>query len=143
MDRSILQNCEIIRVANATAAGTSDINGTVVDMQGFAGVICIAALGALTATQVTKLIAESSTVIDGSGDAFAQIATTTAAADADGTKLFVLEVWAPRERFIRFTVDRGTANAVLDSLVVIKYRAQIVPTTQGSTVAASATAYDV
>lgn len=139
LDRSILKNADITRIANATAAGTTDINGTVIDMQGYKAALCIAALGALTATQVTRLIAEQSDNSNGSPDAFNTIAQTALAADADGNKLLVLEVFEPSKRYVRFTLDRGTANAVLDSMVVIRFRANTVPVTQGSTVSQSAT----
>lgn len=125
------------RLANATAAGTTDVVGTVIDMQGYQAAYVIAALGALTATQVTKLICEQSNDSAGT-DPWVKIGETAAAADADGNKLLVLEINEPTKRYLRFTVDRGTANAVVDSLVALLHRASLNPTPQHATVSARA-----
>lgn len=138
--QNLLPNILIKRISNAAAAGTTDINAAVVDMQDYRGALCIAAVGTLTANQVTKLIAEQSKARDGTGDAFAKIAETTALADTDGNKLLILEVCEPQERYVRFTLDRGTANAVLDSMVVLLYRPRVRPTIKDVTVAVQALA---
>lgn len=137
MSKRLLDEIKITRVSNAAAAGTSDVNGTGVDMQGFDGVLFVAALGALSATQVTSLKAQSSSD-DGSTDAYADIsgAVTAAAADGDSNKLLVLDVHHPLERYVRPVLDRGTANAVLDGIIAIQYRGNR-PTTNGSTVSSA------
>jgi len=138
MSKRLLDEIKITRVSNAAAAGTSDVNGTGVDMQGFDGVLFVAAVGTLTATQVTTLKAQSSTD-DGSTDAYADIsgAVTAALADGDSNKLLVLDVHHPSERYVRPVLDRGTANAVLDGIIAIQYRAGSRPTSNGSTVSSA------
>lgn len=130
---------KVVRVVNATAAGTTDINGTAVDMDGFDSVEFVALYGALTATQVTSLKAESS---DSSSTGFAAItgAATTALADGDGNKAQRLEVYKPQKRYVRCVVDRGTANAVVDGVVAILHGPAIKPVTQDATVVSAVVA---
>lgn len=122
------------RVINATAAGTSAVTGSAIDMQDFEGVVCYASLGTLTATQVTLLKAQGSSD-NGVLDAYADItgAATAAAADADSNKMLVLDVYRPQKRYIKFIVSRGTANAVVDGAVAVQYGAKHKPTTNDAT----------
>lgn len=122
------------RVVNATAAGTTPINGTVLDMQGFESVVFVCALGALTATQVTSLKAQGGNAANGSDMADLVGAVTANAADADSNKLLVLEVVRPDPtlRFIRCVVNRGTANAAVDSVVATQYADKRVPESDDS-----------
>ena len=125
-----------IRVANAAAAGTSDVNSTVVDMAGWGAVKFTALLGALTATQVTKLKAQQGDAADGSDMADVGGAVTDAAADADGNKLLVLDVSRGllTKRYVRAVLDRGTANAVLDGIIAELYLPRSIPVTADATV---------
>jgi len=126
---------KITRVMNAVAAGTSDQNGTGVDMSGFDGVMFVASFGTLTATQVTSLKAQGSSD-DGSSDTYADLTGTLVGPmdDDDDNKVLVLDVQQPKERYIRPVINRATANAVIDGIVAIQYKARDVPVTQGSTV---------
>lgn len=133
--RILSQETKITRHSNAVAAGTTDIspaNG--IDMQGFDGVLFIVPFGAITATAVTSIKAQQSTAVDGTGDAFADIAgTAVTVADDDDNKIAYLDVVRPTERFVRLVVDRGTANAVVDGIIAIQYKARSKPTTHDAT----------
>lgn len=109
------------RPINATAAGTSAVNGSTVDMTGFDSVLFIAAIGTLTATQVTSLKAQGGAASNGSDAADITGANTSAMADGDSNKLLVLDVVRPQFRYVRPVVVRGTANAVVDGCVAIQY----------------------
>lgn len=111
-----------VRCVNATAAGTSAINGAHVDMQGFDGVLFILGVGALTATQVTSLKAQAGALANDTDQADITGAVSPALADADGNKLVFLEVYAPQGRYVRPVVSRGTANAVVDFVIAIQYQ---------------------
>lgn len=52
------QDVKVLRALNAVAAGTSVQNGSAIDMQGYDGVMFVAAFGTLTATAVTGLKAQ-------------------------------------------------------------------------------------
>lgn len=135
---ALLTQINVSRVLNAVAAGTSDQNSSSVDMAGYEGVLFVALFGTLTATQVTSIKAQSSSD-DGSTDTFADLEGTAVGplTDSDGNKMLLLDVFRPDERYVRCVVDRGTANAVIDGVIAIRYGARSIPTTQGSTVMAA------
>jgi hypothetical protein len=139
MGQSQQEQQKITRVLNAVAAGTTNQNTSSVDMTGWDSVEFVAHLGALTATQVTKLKAQSSSD-DAVADAYADVsgAATAAAADADSGKLLRCEVMASggRERYMRAVVVRGTENAVINSVIAIQRRGRRLPLTQSTTVSA-------
>lgn len=134
---NIAANCEIRRVVNATAAGTSDITGTAVDTQGYDGVAFVVLAGTLTSTQVTSLKAQQSSD-DGSADDYTDIAgsSTGPFADGDGNKMLILDIHRPRKRYVKPIVDRATANAVIDGVIAILYRAEKTPVPAHSTTSA-------
>jgi hypothetical protein len=131
-----LKNCKITRVMNAVAAGTSVQTSTTVDMQGYDGVMFIAALGALTATQVTSIKARQGALAAMSDAADLEGTLVGPMADSGSNKVLVLDVHRPRERYVNCVVGRGTANAVIDSVIAIQYGGSI-PATQPSSVAFS------
>lgn len=116
---NLSKNVKIDRVMNAVAAGTSDQNSASVDMAGFDGVMFIAFLGTLTATQVTLLTAQHSS--DDSSFANITGGSTSAMADGDSNKMLFVDVFKPQNRYVRAVVDRGTANAVIDGVLAIQY----------------------
>ena len=128
------------RVINSTAAGTSNVNGSILDMEannGFDGVRFTALLGTLTATQVTLLQAQQGNNANGSDMANIVAAVTPAAADGDSNKLLIVDVSRTQitKRYMRVVVQRGTANAVIDGVVADQYQCRTVPQTQaGSTI---------
>jgi hypothetical protein len=133
---NLSSNTKITRVLKAVSAGTSDQNGSVIDMRDYEGVMFLVAFGALTATQVTKLKAQGGDLADGTDMADLEGSATTALADADGNKLLGLDIYRPRSRYVRVVVDRGTANAVIDGAIAIQYGPQIAPPSHDTTVKA-------
>lgn len=136
MDLSLVSNVAIDRVSDAVAAGTTDVNATSVDMQGFETVAFAVAFGTLTSTAVTSI------QIDHSDDnsSFAAVAgSKVTVTDAMSNKIAVVECVRPLKRYVRCTVDRGTANAVIDAIIAIRSGAKTAPVTQGATHAATPT----
>lgn len=121
--------------STGAVAGTTAVNGSTLDMSGFNELIAEALLGALTATQVTKLKLQVGNAANGSDMADVVGATTLAAADADSNKLLILDC-GPTSfigfRYARVVLVRGTANAVLVSLVTRRYKAKNVPQVQAA-----------
>lgn len=139
--RLLNERIRITRSIDGTVAGTTDISGAGIDMEldgGYDGVMFIAALGVLTATQVSSLKAQVSSD-DGGSDAYADLAGTDSGdlADDDDDKMIVLDIFNPPERWVRPVLLRGTANAVIDSVIAIQYSGRNLPPTHGSTVAFS------
>ncbi len=127
---------KITRVLNAVAAGTSVQAGTGVDMSGFDGVLFIALVGTLTATQVTSLKAQQSED-NAAADDYTDIAGTLVGpfADGDSNKMLVLDVFRPGKRYVKPVVSRATANAVIDGVIAIQYTARTLPTAHAASVA--------
>jgi Flp pilus assembly CpaE family ATPase len=128
---NLLKNIKITRAMNAIAAGTTNQNSSVIDMQGFEGVAFVAAFGALTATAVTGIKVQQGTLADGS-DMADLAGSALAIPDTDDNKLLVTDVYRPIERYVRLVVTRGTANAVIDSVSALQYSSRVKPTTQDS-----------
>jgi len=121
------------RVANSAAAGTTAVNSAAVDTQGFQGLVFTALLGALTATQVTSAKLQYSA--DGAtGWADVAGSNTPAMADGDSNKMLVIELYKPQARYVRMVVNRATANAALDAIIVELLGAARTPVVQDATV---------
>jgi hypothetical protein len=119
---NLSRNVTSVRCVNATAAGTTAINGAHVDMQGFDGVLFIMGVGALTATQVTSLKAQGGAAVNDSDQADLVNAVTPNLADGDSNRMVFLDVYCPQQRYVRPVVNRGTANAVIDFVIAILYQ---------------------
>lgn len=122
-------------VLNNVAAGTSNQNTASVDMSGFDAVRFIAAIGALTSTQVTRLKVQGST--DNSNFSDISGAATDNMADGNSNTLLIVDVPRSSYRYLRGVVVRGTANAVIDGVIAEQYRARSIPITQDASVAVS------
>lgn len=141
INHNLSTDVKVTRVMNAVAAGTTDQNGTGVDMKGYDGVMFIASFGTLTATQVTSIHAEQGT--DNSSD-WEDLTSTSVGplADDDSNQLLVLDVYRPTDRYVRCVVDRGTANAVIDGIVALQYHALAKPTTHDTSTVSSSEVHD-
>jgi hypothetical protein len=128
---------KVTRALNGVVAGTSNQNGSVIDMSGFEGVQFVALFGALTATQVTSLKVQQGNLADGSDMADLEGSLHTALADTDGNKCLVTDVFRPQKRYVRAVVTRGTANAVIDGVIALQYSARVQPVTNDTTVKAA------
>lgn len=140
---SLLKDCKITRVLNSVSAGTSDQDGTVLDMTGYDAVTFVAALGDVTATSVVELQVFGNTANSTSSPTPVELTNdsagpNTAGATDNDNKLYVVDVIRPAYRYVFSRIKRATANAVIDGVVAIQYRTRDVPVTQGSTVLASA-----
>lgn len=140
---NLSKEVKVVHVLNAVAAGVTNQTGTHIDMQGFDGVMFVADIGALTATQVTSLKAQGGNASNDSDQADISGAATAAMADGDSNKVLVLDVFRPQQRFVRPVVLRGTANAVINCVVAYLYRADKKPVVADATVSQSATVVGV
>lgn len=109
-----------LRVSNAVAAGTTDVNTTVVDTANSDGVRFTVLFGTLTSSQTTFVKLQGGSLANGADMADLLDSTTGTViktanlADADSNKIAVIEVYKPKVRYVRAVIDRGTANAVID-----------------------------
>lgn len=128
------------RSANSTAAGTTTLTQTTVSMRqggiSYQGVRCIVLLGDVTATALAHLKAYQGK--DSGGSDKAALAGTAAQAAAGASdqdnKLLILDVYKPMEPYITFELVRGTANIVVDAILLEFYDAREEPITEDATV---------
>lgn len=138
---NLLKNVKVSVVANSAAAAQTEVLSSVLDMQGYDGVMFIALLGDVTATSVLTLTAKGNTASSTSSPTpVTQKATspwTADATNADNAALIV-DVCDPQLRYIFASLTRTTANAVVNGIIAIQYKAEYRPTTQDATVIANA-----
>jgi hypothetical protein len=118
----------------AGAAGVTTINGAVLDMMGWDGVLIVVTFGAIVATGVQSIKAQQDTAV-GMGAAADLAGTGQAVADTDDEKTFFIDLYRPQERYVRVVVPRATANATVASAEYIQYRGAKKPSTHGANVA--------
>lgn len=110
---------KITKVLTNTVTGTTTINTTAVDMQGFEGVVFVASLSTAAANNGIK--AQQG-----------QAANLSDAADLAGSQIlanktdFVLDIYRPTERYLRAAILRGTTT-VIDAVWAIQYMSNKLP----------------
>lgn len=134
MNISKNQKISIAVTPTEGAAGTTDINGATLDMQGFEGVLMIVTFGAITGSAVTSIKAQQGAAANLS-DAADLLGTAQTIADDADDKTFYIDLYKPQERYVRLVVDRATQNAVVASATYIQYRSRVAPVTHGTNVA--------
>lgn len=122
------KNCKISQCMTTTAgaAGTTDINGSAIDMSGWEGVLFIISFGAIVSGAVTSIKAQQDTA-SGMGSAADLLGTAQTIADTDDDKTFYIDIKNPRERYVRAVVDRGTQNATVGNITAIQYGPRTAP----------------
>ncbi len=128
----------IQRVMNGVVAGTTDQTTSAVDMQtdtGYDEVTFLCLFGTLTSSQVTLIKSVQQSSDDGVADDYTDLAGSASAAlaDADSNKMLAITV-RPSKRYVKLVIDRGTANAVIDGVIVILSQPHKRPTAQPTTI---------
>lgn len=116
-----------ISVGLAYASGTSDRNGATLDMQGWDGVLMVATFAAIAAGAVTSIKAQQGAAANLSDAADLSGTAQSVAADDDDELKFI-DIWQPRERYVRIVVDKDAANACAESVLYMQYKGKIAPT---------------
>lgn len=115
------------------AASTDDINGAILDMQGYENAMAIVTFGAITSGAVTSIKMQQDTAA-AMGSAADLAGSKQTIADTDDDKTFYIDLIKPQERYVRLVVDRGTQNAVVASAIYIQYNGVKKPVTHGTNV---------
>lgn len=112
----------------AGAAGATGINGSVIDMAGWDGVVMLVQFGTITAGAVTSIKAQQDTVV-GMGTAADLLGTGQTVVDTADDTVFGIDIRRPSKRFLRLVVSRATQNAVVGA-TYIQYRGRNRPAVQ-------------
>ena len=138
---NLSKHIKVTVVAAAAAAAQTEVLSSVLDMQGFGGVMFIALLGDVSDTSVLTLTAKGNSASSTSSPTpvtqKATSAFTAGAATAD-SKVLIVDVYDPQLRYIFASLTRTTANAIVGGIIAIQYEAGFVPTTHDASVIASA-----
>lgn len=103
------------------ASGSADRTGATLDMQGWDGVLMIVKFAAIADTAVTKIKAQQGEASDMS-DAADLAGTGIDVAGDDDNQIFIIDIYRPRERYVRLYVDKDASNATAESAVYIQYK---------------------
>lgn len=115
-----------ISVGLAYASGTADRNGAVLDMRGWDGVLVIAQFGTIATGAVTSIKMQQGT--DASvTDAADIVGSGITIADDDDGKIKYIDLWQPRERYVRCVVDKDATNACAETVTYIQYAGRELP----------------
>lgn len=126
----LLEEANITKLNDATTAGLTTINSTVVDMAGFDGVVFLTNSGTIDATGTAAVKVQQDIAV-GMGGAADLAGTGQAFVDTDDNKSVAVDVKRPLERYVRLVITRATANSDWGPIWALQYRARQVPVTQG------------
>ena len=135
--RNLSKDLEIIDADTITAAGTGAVLSDAIEVGGARSVLGVVSIGIVVANGTNILTA---TECDTSGGSYTAItgATTGTVTNSSNTQL-ILEVVAPKKRYIKFTCTRAEANTTLDGMTAAVYGRKNRPITQGATAAEAPT----
>ncbi len=126
---NLLTNTKQCPLKNYQSAATGAVTSDTLDTAGYDSVMFLTKLGALTTNTVVTVKIQQGAESDMS-DAADLEGTSLAPEDTDDNLLVVHDVNRPQERYLRVVVARGTANAVIDSIVAILYNSHAGPVSQ-------------
>lgn len=134
---NLLKNTKILVVDDAESAGSSiDADSAIVDTQGYEGCMFVTVITDSVATGVATMTVEQNTANSGTGMAAlgaTGVATATSAQNDDlNEKALVVDVYRPRERYLRVNRASATANIAYGNVIAILYGARKAPVSQDS-----------
>lgn len=129
---NLSKNAKFTKLADHTTAGTDNVVSTILDMQGFDGVVFLTSFG--TANAGNYIYVDTGT--DASLTDAANLAgskVTSGSSDED----VVLDIYKPLERYLRVTAVRGSSST-LESIWAVQYgprKAPVSNSTSGTIIA--------
>ena len=126
--RNLGSNVKITKIQDHTTAGTSDVTSTAVDMAGYEGALFLSSFGTAAANNTVKLQQSSD---DAAADAYADLLGTSVASGTSDEDVWI-DIYQPRERYLKFIGLRGTSTT-MESMWVIQYGARSVPVDNNTT----------
>ncbi len=115
-----------LSVGLAYASGNADRNGATLDMQGWDGVLMIAQFGTIAAGAVTTIKAQQGAASNLS-DAADLAGSAQSVADNDDSEVKYIDLYQPRERYVRVVVDKDGTNACAETVTYVQYRGKQLP----------------
>ncbi len=130
---NLIKQTKISSAVTPTAgvADVAHIEGTILDMQGWDGVLVIVRMGAIVGGATTSIKLQQDTVV-GFGTVQDIAGSKVDIAADDGDQIFAIDLYKPLERFVRVYVDRHDANATVASAEYLQYKGRKAPSTFGA-----------
>lgn len=122
-----LSTSTVIRTALDHAEGSADRNGEVFDTKGFEGVMMVVKLGDIAGSAVTSIKAQQGAASNLS-DAADLEGTGITVADDDDNQVFIIDLYRPRERYVRVVVDKDASHNTEEMAFYIGYGSRKEPT---------------
>ena len=120
----LTEHCKITKLADHTAAGTTDVNGASVDMAeegGYDGVVFFTSFGTAAADNLLKAQQSSD---DGSADSFGDLEGTGVVSGASpSNEDVILDIVRPTKRYVRPVAVVDTSSTI-ESIWAIRYRSR-------------------
>ncbi len=117
-------------------AGITEVSSDIVDAAGFDAVRFLVGFGAITAGAITSIKVQQGALPDLS-DAADLAGSRATVADSDDSKVAIVDVFRPKERYLRVVTSRATQNSAIDFAIAELYRADAEPVAQDATVIAA------
>lgn len=132
MSENLLKNVKITRTLGYYSASTTNRDGSIIDMQGFDGVLFIAMFETLLATGTLELVADHDDLnaTGGMNEVTSATVTYTVPATPISNVCLALDIYKPLKRYVRAGIELGTANAVITGILAIQYKNKKGPITQ-------------
>ena len=110
------------------ASGTASRNGATLDMANWEGVLMLVKHATIAAGAVGDIHAESGAASNMS-DAADLTGTAQVIADDDDDQTWVIDLYRPRERYVRVVVTKDASNAQAETALYIQYSGRKLPVT--------------
>ena len=107
----------IEKAAAPAVAGTTEVETSAIDMQGFNGVMFVTAIPTIDAGGLNYLQGKQG---ETSGGSFAILAASAVTPEVNGD-VVGLDIFQPRERFVKASVLRNTSSAT-ETIIALKYK---------------------
>jgi hypothetical protein len=115
MARNFLSRQKLVKVADHSAAATTDVTSSIVDTAGYEGVVFFTSFGTANATNTVKVQQNTSNQTTGMADL---LGTSVASGSSDED--VIVEIHNPQERYIQVVAARG-ASSTLESIWACLY----------------------
>lgn len=107
MARNFLNGNKLVKVADHSAAATTDVTSSIVDTAGYQGVVFFTSFGTANATNTIKVQQNTANQTTGMSD-LEGTSVTSGSSDED----VIVEVHKPVERYLQVVAARGSSSTL-------------------------------
>jgi len=111
---NLSSSSKFIKVADAATASTNSVTGSVIDTQGYDGVVFLTSFGTAATNNTIKVQQGTATNLSDAAD-LAGSSVSSGASDED----VWVEVYRPQKRYIQPVVTRGTSSTLGDIWAIL------------------------